>query len=85
VISKGKDIIPLEVKAGKSGSLKSLQQMMLSKKLKKAFRFDLNLPSIQKVSHKLSGPLQEDAKISYSLSSLPLYFSHNLNSLLDKV
>ncbi len=51
VISRGDWILPIEVKAGKSGSLKSLQQFVLQKKTDLAIRFDVNMPSIQHVRH----------------------------------
>ena len=44
-------VLPVEVKSGKSGSLKSLQQFVLKKHVTAAIRFDLNLPTIQEISH----------------------------------
>lgn len=52
VISRNGLIIPIEIKSGKSGSLKSLAQFIVHKKQNKAFKFDLNLPSVQDVSIK---------------------------------
>ena len=49
VISQGNLILPIEVKAGKSGSLKSLQQFVFQKNAGLAARFDLNKPGIQNV------------------------------------
>jgi len=51
VISRGDLIVPIEVKAGKSGSLKSLQQFVYRKGLAIAVRFDLNPPSVQNVKN----------------------------------
>jgi len=42
VTSAGKTIVPIEVKAGKSGSIKSLQQFAIDKKSTLTCRFDLN-------------------------------------------
>ncbi len=41
IISKGRSIIPIEIKSGKSGSIKSLIQFMGEKKYLEAYRFDL--------------------------------------------
>ena len=46
VISRGNLIVPIEVKACKSGSLKSLQQFVFRKRVALAVRFDLNPPSV---------------------------------------
>lgn len=73
VIQKGSKIIPVEVKSGKSGSLKSLHVMMEEKKLKNAIRFDLNLPTKNNIS------LQN---WEYQLNSLPLYLSERLYELI---
>ncbi len=72
VISHGTRIIPVEVKAGKSGSLKSLHQMMLHKHLNFAIRFDSNPPSLQEVQHITSSP-QGTQPVTFTLLSLPLY------------
>jgi hypothetical protein len=73
VIDVGNAILPIEIKSGKSGGLKSLQQFILRKKAKTAFRFDLNLPSAQRLSHKLTGPVHGGETVEYELISLPLY------------
>jgi len=81
VISKGLEIIPVEVKAGKSGGLKSLQQFLLSKKRDKAFRLDLNLPSVQNLSYQTQLNT-ENVSVSFKLFSLPIYL---IESLLDLI
>ncbi|MBI9083304.1 MAG: hypothetical protein JEZ11_06860 [Desulfobacterales bacterium] len=50
VVARGGRVTPIEVKSGKSGTLKSLQQFILNKPAPLAVRFDLNPPSIQNVS-----------------------------------
>lgn len=75
VIARDRGIIPVEVKSGKSGSLKSLQRFMRDKKQSLAWRFDLNLPSHQKIRHHLTGvgiPGGERA-VAFELHSWPLY------------
>jgi len=64
VISDGQNILPLEVKSGKSGTLRSLHLFAELKNISSAIRLDLNTPSKQKID--LQGK-------SYELESLPLY------------
>jgi len=82
VTSSGNQVIPIEIKAGKSGTLKSLQQFALSKKSTLCVRFDLNLPEIRQVNHSArigSGSIP----VSYTLLSLPLYMVEELPRILD--
>ena len=79
VISRGDRIIPIEVKAGKSGTLRSLHQFVLHKKATLAVRFDLNPISLQHVHHKID----ETTAIAFDLLSLPLYMVGQLNRLID--
>jgi len=65
-------IVPIEVKAGASGSLRSLQQFMAEKGLRHAIRFDALPPSTQNVTASIrKGSGMED--VSFELRSLPLY------------
>ncbi len=73
VISEQNTIIPVEVKAGKSGTLKSLHQFIAHKNVPRAVRFDLNRPSMQKLS--VEG-------ISCELISLPCYLAGRLMDFL---
>ncbi len=81
VIQAHNHIVPIEVKAGKSGTLKSLQQFVLSRKVAKALRFDLNPPARMKVRHKIS---QRDRimDVEFELISLPLYMVEYIRRLL---
>lgn len=68
VISEGTDILPVEVKAGAAGALKSLREIVLARGFSKAIRFDMNPPSRQVV------PIATASETtSYELQSLPLY------------
>lgn len=72
-------IVPIEVKAGASGRLKSLHQFIGEKNLDLAVRFDVNPPSVQMVEaliHKAG----QASQVSYQLVSLPLYL---VSRLLD--
>lgn len=82
------EIIPIEVKAGKTGTLKSLHRFIYEKKgSKTAIRFDANLPSIQKISTKIAN-LDENQHIEYDIISLPFYMvgeAYRFIHRLDKV
>lgn len=84
IISRGDTILPVEVKSGKSGSLKSLLQFILEKKSKLALRFDLNLPSIQDIQHKIQQGKQAE-EVQVKLISLPLYLVGQVNRLIDGI
>lgn len=80
VLSRGIDIFPVEVKAGKGGSLRSLHQFARTKKIRKAFRFDANPPSRQTLT--LSA--EAGADTTFELVSLPLYAVCELGRLMDE-
>ena len=82
VISKGDLIIPVEVKAGKSGTLKSMLQFVYSKNVGLGVRFDLNPPSIQKIKH-AQRQANSTSHITFNLISLPLYMVGQLARILD--
>jgi hypothetical protein len=81
VIASGRRILPVEVKSGTSGSLKSLQQFAFSKKSKLAIRFDLNAPSVQQVEHTIR-TATGNQQVSFTLLSLPLYGVQELERIL---
>ena len=84
VITTGNQIVPIEVKSGKSGALKSLQQFVLSKHAALVARFDLNPPGIQHVRH--AARTQDGSQpVSYILLSLPLYIVEELPRILDEI
>jgi len=74
VLQEGGRIVPIEVKAGASGAMKSLHAFMQEKELKLAARFDTNPPSIQDM--KLRTTTGEE--VGYRLTSLPLYMVESL-------
>lgn len=71
-------IIPIEVKAGKTGRLKSLHYFIKEKHWPYAVRFNTDVPSVLEEFVKL--PNQEE--FSYRLLSLPFYLSGQLNRLI---
>ncbi len=65
----GEQIVPIEVKSGKTGTLKSLHLFMAQKKLHTAIRINADVPSLTPVS--VTNPLNELSE--YQLLSLPFY------------
>jgi uncharacterized protein len=82
VISLGPEIIPVEVKSGRSGTLRSLHQFAASKKMKRALRFDMNTPARQTITVELPD-LIETQKITFELNSLPLYAVGEIERILN--
>jgi len=72
LVQNKNQIVPIEVKAGKTGTLKSLQVFVSEKNIKKAIRFNSNTPSIVEVETflKISNKMK---KVNFKLISLPLY------------
>lgn len=76
LISRHQEILPMEVKAGKTGTLRSLFQFLLEKKRQRAVRFHLRPAVLEQV--KLPG----DESRTVQLLSLPLYLAGQLDRLL---
>jgi uncharacterized protein len=74
-------IIPIEVKSGSTGSLKSLHHFMYVKKKSHALRINSDLPNQCEVNVKLHN--QEN--VSYQLASIPFYLIEQLPRLMDEV
>ena len=72
VIAAGEKVLPVEVKAGAAGSLKSLHQFCLEKKSASALRLDLNKPSRFPVTFKAREGA-DSTDVHFELLSLPLY------------
>jgi predicted AAA+ superfamily ATPase len=78
LIQHGPTVIPIEVKSGKTGSLKSLHLFMHLKKLQRAVRINADLPSVVTVN----SLLHDKSTVSYELLSLPFYLVEQLPRLL---
>ncbi len=76
----GPDVVPIEVKAGKSGSLKSLLELVSARQYERALRFDTNPPLLQPVSHTRS---HGEKVIEFTLLSLPLYLVEQTSRLWE--
>jgi predicted AAA+ superfamily ATPase len=74
-------IIPIEVKAGKSGSMRSLHQFANQREVPIAVRFDLNTPGIQKVETEVMTS-EGKKSVAYHLLSLPLYMVGRIEDLV---
>jgi predicted AAA+ superfamily ATPase len=79
IIQQGRRIVPVEVKSGPAGKLKSLHQFMAKKDLSLAVRCNLNLPVTENIQVKttLGQP------VAYRLLSVPLYLTEALPRLID--
>ena len=74
-------IVPVEVKAGSSGSLKSLHQFVGEKKIPLAIRLDTNPPGMQRIQTSIRIG-NETKKVSYDLISLPLYLVERIPAVV---
>ncbi len=82
VIALAGNLIPIEVKSGATGSLKSLHQFMGHKQAPFAIRFDTSLPTV----NQLDAVIQMDKQqkhICYPLISLPLYLVERLSEVVE--
>ena len=78
----GGHVVPIEVKAGRAGALKSLHQFVAGKRVRLAVRFDASPPSLQTVDTRIRrGGASE--RVRYALLSLPLYLVERLPRMLD--
>lgn len=75
VIHFGPQILPIEVKGGKSGTLRSLHYFLKEKSLKLGVRFNAHFPQL----HNEHCTLADGSGYSYQLLSLPLYFRKNIS------
>lgn len=72
-------IIPIELKSGAAGSMKSLHQFMFERRLSLAVRVDANPPSVMDVDLKTT----QGHAVKYRLVGVPLYMLWNLPDILD--
>ncbi len=77
VISQGREIIPVEVKAGKAGTLKSLHLFLREKGKRLAVRLSSAPPSVLEATTSLS----DGRNVPFRLISLPLYLVGQLRRL----
>jgi hypothetical protein len=83
LISSGRSVVPVEVKSGSSGTLRSLHQFMLAHNGALAIRLDLNPPSMQDIETSVMSP-EGKREVQYRLRNLPLYLAGRLTgTILD--
>lgn len=75
------DVAPVEVRAGTSGSLKSIQVFLTEKKRCFALRFNMDQPSLGSFSTDIGSKIGVK-NISFTLLSLPLYLAGQTDRLL---
>jgi len=80
VIQQRNRIVPVEVKAGPAGTMKSLHQFMAEKSLNLAVRCNLNLPLVEDIRVKttLGKP------VKYRLVSIPIYLAEHILELISQ-
>ena len=81
VVAVGNRVVPVEVKAGATGSLRSLQQFVREKSADIALRFNADPPSLLRESRKLP----DGATVDYDLLSLPLYLVGQARRLIEEL
>ena len=81
--SRGGEVVPIEVKAGATGSLKSTQVFLREKRRRLGVRFNLDLPSRTPCRANLRTG-EGLAEVAFDLLSLPLYLCAELDRLLGE-
>jgi hypothetical protein len=79
IIQQGSHLIPVEVKAGKAGTMKSLHAFMHAKQLRNALRLDTNPPSVLDLDTRTT----TGESVGYRLLSLPLYMVESIPAALS--
>ena len=81
VVAMGSRVVPVEVKAGATGSLRSLQQFIHEKSSDLALRFNADPPSLLPESRRLP----DGTTVRYDLLSLPLYLVGQARRLIAEL
>jgi hypothetical protein len=79
LIALGGRIVPVELKSGAAGSMKSLHQFMLERRLDLAVRCDANPPSVMDVAVRTT----QGEPVAYRLLGVPPYLLHRLPELVS--
>ena len=78
-------IIPIEVKSGASGSLRSLHQYLATKSPPFGIRFDGGLPHVMPIDHQVRINEKDSIKLKARVASLPIYMVGQLKRILAKM
>jgi predicted AAA+ superfamily ATPase len=80
VLAQGQNIVPIEIKAGKAGTMRSLHYFLKGKQRRFGLRFNSDVPSLMR-----NAPLTVDSiALQYDLLSLPLYMVGQARRLLTE-
>ena len=82
VVALSGEVLPVEIKSGATGSMRSLHQFMGEKHASMAVRFDTSLPSVSDVEATIK-TAKESRGVKYPLVSLPLYLVERLADLVE--
>ena len=77
VLPIGRHVVPVEIKAGTTGSLRSLHQFLAGKRCDFAIRLNTDVPSLLHDTRRLA----DGSAIEYRLLSLPLYLAGQVRRL----
>lgn len=78
LLQQGTQLLPIEVKSGSTGRLKSLHLFMALKNLSRALRINASPPSQVSLQTKT-----HDTPVEYQLYSIPFYLTEQINRLLS--
>jgi len=81
LLQHGAEVVPIEVKAGKTGTLRSLHRFVVEKKARLAVRVSSAPPQLATVTANVPGHEPRD----FQLLSIPFYLVPELPRLLDEV
>ncbi len=81
ILQQGNQLIPIEVKAGATGSLKSLHVFMGLKQLPLALRVNSGFPSLTQIEVKD----HQSNLVKYRLLSIPFYLVQQIHRLINEV
>lgn len=81
LIAHGNNVLPIEVKAGKKGSLQSLHMFMKLKNLNTALRLNTNMPEKKLIKTKIF----DGSVVEYQLISLPIYMIGQIRRIMEKM
>ena len=84
VCELGGRIVPIEVKAGRTGTLKSLHQFVAEKRVPVAVRFDAEPPAVHDVDAEVRRGHGSE-RVRYRLVSLPLYLVERLPGIVGEL
>lgn len=79
VVTQAQQVVPIEIKSGKSGTLRSLHYFLQEKQRKFAVRLNSDVPTLLEDSTRLA----DGTSLGYTLLSLPLYAVGQLRRLLS--